>query len=289
MTKVTLNKVISTDPRCFVSLVGPSGSGKTQLVFEMLTLSSMFQPGFDHIVYFYQHHQPLYSAMQDALGTTITFIQGVDWAFVDNLPTSSNEYHHKSTSSTNQQEAQCFYPTTKTPRFLLVFDDVCENISNSKEFQDLATSGRHRNLHVFFIKHNLFHQSKFSRTIDLNTTHIILFKSPRDQDQIRYLGRQLGNRKLLIESYKDATKKPYGHLLIDLDPRCNEFLRYSSNVTGETIFYAPKPKSRKLTKSEKLPQENNIVVIEIEDEHSKHIYAGAFRRVQPEIEKTVFT
>ena len=57
---------------------------------------------------------------------------------------------------------------------LLVFDDSCE------EFSKLATAGRHRNISVIYVKHNLFQQSKWSRTIDLNTTHIILFKSPRD-------------------------------------------------------------------------------------------------------------
>ena len=58
---------------------------------------------------------------------------------------------------------------------LLVFDDSCEENFNDKEFSKLATAGRHRNISVIYVKHNLFQQSKWSRTIDLNTTHIYNF------------------------------------------------------------------------------------------------------------------
>ena len=61
---------------------------------------------------------------------------------------------------------------------LLVFHDSREEIFIDKEFSKLATAGRHRNISIIYVKHNLFQQSKLSRIIDLNTTHIILFKSP---------------------------------------------------------------------------------------------------------------
>ena len=66
---------------------------------------------------------------------------------------------------------------------LLVFDDSCEDIYNAKEFVRLATAGRHRGLDVIYVKHNLFQQSRWSRTSDLNTSHIILLKSPREVQQ----------------------------------------------------------------------------------------------------------
>ena len=34
----------------------------------------------------------------------------------------------------------------------------------------------------------------------------------------------------LKESYEFATKQPFGHLLIDLDPKTSDFLRYCSNI-----------------------------------------------------------
>ena len=64
---------------------------------------------------------------------------------------------------------------------MIVFDDICEEIFNEKDFVKLATAGRLKNVHVIYVKHNLFQQSKQSRTIDLNTTHLILLKSPRDK------------------------------------------------------------------------------------------------------------
>ena len=49
---------------------------------------------------------------------------------------------------------------------LLVFDDSCEKNYNDREFIKLATAGRHKGLGVFYVKHNLFQQSRWSRTID---------------------------------------------------------------------------------------------------------------------------
>ena len=92
----------------------------------------------------------------------------------------------------------------------------------SLEFSKLATAGRHKNISVNYVKHNLFQQSKWSRTIDLNTTHIILFKSTRDIQPIGLIGRQLNNTQFLKDSYELATKQPFGHLLIDLDSKTSD-------------------------------------------------------------------
>ena len=42
-----------------------------------------------------------------------------------------------------------------------------------------------------------------------------------------------------------ATKEPFGHLLIDLNPKTPDFLRYCSNITepGSTVFYLPSDKA----------------------------------------------
>ena len=124
---------------------------------------------------------------------------------------------------------------------LLIFDDSFEEIFNDKEFVKIATSGRHRKLHVIYVKHNLFHQSKWSRTIDLNTTHIIFFKSLRDIQQIEYLGKQLNCLQLLKDAYKLATAEPNGHLIIDLDPKTSQGLRFASQIIrpDPSIFYIP--------------------------------------------------
>ena len=113
---------------------------------------------------------------------------------------------------------------------LLIFDDSCEEIYQEKEFVKIAVSGRHRGLHCNFVKQKLFYQSQWSRTIDLNTTHNILFNSPRDSQHIQYFGRQLNNVNFLKDCYTKAVTESYGHLLIDLDPKTSDCLRYCSTV-----------------------------------------------------------
>ena len=116
----------------------------------------------------------------------------------------------------------------KLENCLLVFEELCEENFNKKEFSKLAAAGRHKNISVISVKHNLFQQSKWPRINDLNTTHIILFKSPRDIQQIGLIGRQLNNTQFLNDSYELATKQPFGHLLIDLDPKTSDVIRYCS-------------------------------------------------------------
>ena len=157
--------------------------------------------------YFYKGYQPLFNEMAKKL--KIEFVPCLDFSKIKKLE-------------------DC----------LLVLDDSYETIYQEKEFVKLAVAGRHKKVRCVFVKHNFFHQSKWSRTIDLNTTHIILFKSPRELQQIYYLGRQLKNVEFLRDYYTRATSEPYGHLLIDLDPKTSECLRFCSSITapGASIF-----------------------------------------------------
>ena len=209
-----MNKVILTHDKVFMLIVGPSGCGKTELLFRMLK-GSTFYPPFEKINYFYKEFQPLFKDMQRVLpGIEFLKYSGVDI-------------------------------TKKLSHCLLIYDDSCEEIVNDKEFVKMATSGRHRILHVIYVKHNLFHQSKWSRTIDLNTTHIVLFNSLRDIQQIEYLGKQLNCLRLITEAYKLATAETFGHLMIDLDPKTSQGLRFSSQLIGPdpSIFYLSSPEA----------------------------------------------
>ena len=110
----------------------------------------------------------------------------------------------------------------------------------------MATAWRHKNINVIYIKHNLYQQSKRTPKIDLNTTHIILFKSARDIQQVEILGKQLNLVKFLKYCYQLATKEPFGHLLIDLDPKTSDCLRYCSNIpqSGPSVFYLQSDKTK---------------------------------------------
>ena len=54
---------------------------------------------------------------------------------------------------------------------LVIFQDYCEEIVQSSFFVILCTAGRHQNIHLNFIKHNLCQRGKISVTIDKSTTH----------------------------------------------------------------------------------------------------------------------
>ena len=150
-----------------------------------------FNQSLTKFLYFYQHYQPLYGQLQRK---NLKFIQGVDLELIENLPNNGSKY-------------------------LLNFDDYCYEILISKQFVKVATAGRHRALNTIYIKHNLFHQSELGRDVELQNTHIVLVKSPRDVLQINTLSQQLGLGSQLKEWYQDATSTPYGHLLIDLTPK----------------------------------------------------------------------
>ena len=240
-----MKKLISTKNRVFISLVGPSETGKPQLIYKWLKIGK-FQPKFDKFKFFYQHSQPLYDVMQKEI-ESLEFVRGVNFEFIDSLKNNGTKY-------------------------LLIFDDSCEEIFNSKAFVDIATAVRHRGLSKVYIKHNLFHQSKLGRDVELQNTHIVLFKSPRDAMQVTTLSTQLRLGSELVDWYRDATSVPFGHLLIDLSPRTGDRLRYCTN-TGSipSKFYIPE----RLKQSKKL-----------DDEHTKSLYPPSVPIIFPQIQKS---
>ena len=117
-----MNKIIPTEDRIFMAVVGPSGCGKTDLIFKMLQGKTFF-PKFDNVILLYREMQPIYVMFEQKLGVNLK--KFVDLKFTQNIE-------------------DC----------LLIFDDSYEEIFNDKEFVKLATAGRHRNIHVIYIKHN---------------------------------------------------------------------------------------------------------------------------------------
>ena len=134
---------------------------------------------------FYQHSQPLYDVIQKEI-ENLEFVQGVNFDIMDSLKNNGT-------------------------KDLSLFDDSSETICNSEAFFDIATAGRHRGLSTIHIKHNLFHQSKRGREVDLQNTHIVFFKSPRDVMQVTTLSTELDIGSELIDWYRDATSVPFGH------------------------------------------------------------------------------
>ena len=160
----------------------------------------------------------------------------------------------------------------KGTKYFLLFDNSCEEICNSKVFVDIATAGRHRGLSKIYIKHNLFHQSKLGRDVDLQNTHIVLFKSPRDVMQVTTLSTQLGLGSELIDWYRDAISVPFGRLLIDFSPRTNDRLRFCTNTGSiHSMFYIP----------DRLKQSKIL-----DDEHTNSLYSPSVSIIFPQMQKS---
>jgi len=221
-------------------VVGPSECGKTQLIFNMLTSNTFYKP-FDKIYYCYRHWQDIYDKFRKSINN-IEFIQLMAGNFdiVNSLVDETKPF-----ITTLQQENTTGDNNSKY-RTLMIFDDVAEEILKNDNFSNLATSGRHKNISVIFIKHNLYQQGKHSVTIDKNTTHLILMKNPRAGRQLKILGTELGNMKFLEECYRKAVEEQqYGHLLIDFTPLCIESLRYCSSIAdGPSFFWLPSKNAR---------------------------------------------
>ena len=155
----------------------------------------------------------------------------------------------------------------------LIFDDSCEEICNSKASVDIATAARHRGLSTIYIKHNLFHQSKLGRDVELQSTHIVLFKSPRDVMQVTTLSTQLGLGSELVDWYRDATSVPFGHLLIDLSPRTDDKLRYCTNSGSvPSKFYIPERFKHLRT---------------LDDEYTKSLFSPSVPIAFPQMQKSL--
>ena len=156
-------------------------------------------------------------------------------------------------------------------KYLLIFDDSCEEICDSKAFVDNATAGRHRGLSIIYIERNLFHQSKLGRDVELQNTHIVLFKSPRDVMQVTTLSTHLGLGAELVDWYRDATSVPFGHLLIDLSPRTDDILRYCTNSGSvPSKFYLPERLKHLRT---------------LDDEHTNSLYSPSVPIAFPQMQK----
>ena len=189
-------------------IAGPSGSGKTTFVQKLLDEKHILNPEPKHKIWFYAQYQSWYEKYPN-----ITFIQGI--------PKLS---FFKSNSS-----------------YLVVIDDLFQYL-NKELTQLFACDSHHKNISVIFLTQNIFHKSAETRNISLNATHLVIFKNPRDQLQISHLGKQMfpGKSSYLVEVFKDATKKPFSYLLIDLTPEIDDQFRLRANifiVDGFTRIY----------------------------------------------------
>ena len=115
---------------------------------------NIFNPNFNHIIFLFREIQQKYIRIEQKLGVIFKKFANLK---IENFENS-----------------------------LLIIDDPCEENYYDKKFIKFATAGRHKNINIIYLKHNHYQQSKWFRTKDLNTCHII-FKSARAIQQVEFL------------------------------------------------------------------------------------------------------
>ena len=209
---------------CIVA--GCTQSGKTVWVKSLLeNAQKTISPTPQRIIWCYGQWQPSYFDMMRTM-PGIEFNQGIpeDIGNADYLDVSQ--------------------------RNLIVLDDLMAQSGKDKRISDLFTKGsHHRNLSIIYIVQNIFHQGKEMRNISLNAHYIVLFKSPRDKQQISMLARQVNPGRvqefMRSSSKLYATRRPHGYLMLDLKPTTDDQQRLKTNILpGEIAKFIQKQSYR---------------------------------------------
>lgn len=194
-------------------VAGPSGCGKSHFVMRFIdNIKEMCDAQFDNIYWHYSEWQPAYNV------NNVIFKEGIP----------------------NMDEFNGSKPN------LIIIDDLMRE--SDGRVVDLFTKGcHHRNISVFFITQNLFHQGKGQRDISLNAHYIVCFKNPRDKAQIRHLAQQVypENTKFIQEAYNDATQQAHGYLLLDMKQSTPDEMRFRTLIFPSDDYnyvYIPKKK-----------------------------------------------
>lgn len=175
--------------------------------------------------------------MTDQLINQIIWCYSVDMQDFQDSITDSRITFHRGLPNMDEFSAE------SGPK-LIILDDMMTEMD--KRVVDLFTKfSHHKNISTFFITQNLFHKGKEMRDISLNSHYIVTFKNPRTKSQFSYMARQLNpkNVKFLEEAYEDATKLPYGYLLVDCHQTTDENLRIRTSIfpdDGNHYVYIPK-------------------------------------------------
>ena len=200
---ITMTSLPFTTP-CTAIISGPTASGKSTFIFKMLhNLKHMFDKPVNKIYYFYGVWQKMFEKNPE-----------LNMEYIKDIP---NTQFLEDLESDNHN--------------LLIIDDLQSSALNNGFIANLfSRESHHRNVSVFLVLQNLFHQGKFSRDISLNIHYFILFKNQRDINQIKVLGNQLGIGTKLLQAYSDATSQPYSYILIDLSPQSNNSYMLRSHI-----------------------------------------------------------
>lgn len=195
---------------CIIS--GSSNCGKTTLTHNLLHYRSLLFSSVPAKTFlFYRKHQEIYNQMikQNLVDEIIE---------VEDEMISEKEFEQKVSPYKNIGGSLC------------IFDDLMESITetNSKIFTKIA---HHENTSIIFLTQTLFVDNKHYRVMSRNATYMIIMKNPRDVSQIKNLASQVGvDKNMLIDVYKEATRRPFTYLFVDYHAETPEHIRFRSDI-----------------------------------------------------------
>jgi hypothetical protein len=196
----------------FTIVCGATFSGKSTWILQLLRERYMLiSPSVQRVIFIYSEEQPEYFQQLKLTVPGIEFVKGLE---------PVEDYLQSLSANVNN---------------LLIFDDLFQEALSSKYFLDLTTKiGHHTSTSIIFTVHNMFQQSKFSKSISNQAKYIVLFKNVRDVNQIKYLGQQVlghGGGQILEYVINDVTKDDkFGYVILDMHPQSTDQVRIVTKV-----------------------------------------------------------
>lgn len=202
--------------RC--GIISPSGGGKTNLMISMLTKRIFYKNYFNHIIIFSPtaKNDDNYKKLKETKQTDISYIDTVDIDEIKSIMTQQKEIINK-------------VGISKSPRILLIFDDVItdKNVNNNQSiFVSLFTMGRHLNFSIFLLSQSYM---KIPKTIRLNLTNLFIL-SPSQKEIKAIAGENINSvisEKDLENLIRISTLKPYDFFHINKQCEVNIAFRHN--------------------------------------------------------------
>ena len=189
-----------------ILVVGPSGCGKTVFTEKLLVDNpELFERPPAQVHYCYGAWQDRFRGMQD---------QGV--VFHEGIP--------------DHEALVQWFPQGQG---VLVLDDLMDEGSHDKRVLDLFTKhSHHQGVTVLYLCQDMFPVGRYAKSISRNAHYIVAFKNPRDQLGVRNVMLQSfpATWKDTLQTFHQATTRPYGYLMLDLHPASSDQQRLWSHL-----------------------------------------------------------